>query len=323
MDKTVRYVLGIVAWLVIFYLIGPSTPDPSYSIAQKKARVSVQTLEREIIQHQGIKPDNEARIFWHDSIRKNKTEYVILYLHGFTASWAEGEPVHRNAAKAISANLYCPLLYGHGMIDIDAMKDFTSEKLYQSAYTALENASALGEKIIIMGTSTGGTLALNLAARFPNQVHALILYSPNIKIFDKTAVITNNPWGLQLTKLVFGNNYRSYDADSLSTAYWNTKYRVEAIPHLQAMLETSMNEAVFKAIKCPVFVGYYYKNEEEQDQVVQVNAIQEMFYQLGTKQKLMLNFPETGNHVIASYIKSKNTQKVEKCTIAFLKQITK
>jgi pimeloyl-ACP methyl ester carboxylesterase len=52
----------------------------------------------------------------------------------------------------------------------------------------------LGNKVIIMGTSTGGTNALQLAAAYPNDVEALILLSPNIAINDPNAWLLNNPW---------------------------------------------------------------------------------------------------------------------------------
>ena len=41
----------------------------------------------------GIKPDNQARIIWADSSKKEKTKIAFLYLHGFSASQAEGDPV--------------------------------------------------------------------------------------------------------------------------------------------------------------------------------------------------------------------------------------
>jgi alpha-beta hydrolase superfamily lysophospholipase len=42
-------------------------------------------------------------------------------------------------------------------------------------------AKKLGKKVIIMSTSTGGTLSLQLAAAFP-EIAGLVMYSPNIEI---------------------------------------------------------------------------------------------------------------------------------------------
>lgn len=56
----------------------------------------------------------------------------------------------------------------------------------------------------------------------------------------------------------------------------------------------------FKAVKCPVFAGCYYKDEENQDPVVSVAAMETMFAQLGTPvaQKQMIKFPDAQTHII-------------------------
>ena len=62
------------------------------------------------------KPNNESKVVFHDSIPK-KTPYSILYLHGFSASTEEGNPVHINIANALGANIYLPRLFGHGLVE--------------------------------------------------------------------------------------------------------------------------------------------------------------------------------------------------------------
>ena len=63
----------------------------------------------------------------------------------------------------------------------------------------------------------------------------------------------------------------------------------------------------------------------EQDNTVSVPAMLKMFDELGTpadlKQKIA--FPKAGAHVIASYIRSKDWQDVEKETDKFLSDIVK
>jgi len=86
-----------------------------------------------------------------------------------------------------------------------------------------------------------------------------------------------------------------------------------------------MKPEVFEKIKCPVFLAYYYKNEEEQDKTVSIPAMLEMFDQLGTSPELKhkMPLPETGAHVIASYIRSKDWQSVERETTRFLAEVVK
>ena len=52
-----------------------------------------------------VRPGNASRIIFNDSLPQ-KTKYSVLYLHGFTASGMEGDPVHRDIAKALNANLF-------------------------------------------------------------------------------------------------------------------------------------------------------------------------------------------------------------------------
>ena len=67
-----------------------------------------------------------------------------------------------------------------------------------------------------------------------------------------------------------------------------------------------MNENSFVKIKQPTLVLYYYKDEKNQDNVVKVSAIKEMFDHLGTKdnKKKMVAIPNAGNHVLGSPILS-------------------
>ena len=68
---------------------------------------------------------------------------------------------------------------------------------------------------------------------------------------------------------------------------------------------------------------YYYQDEAHQDKVVKVSAMKEMFAQLSTDPALKREkaMPLTGNHVIASPIKSKDAAGVERETVAYLKEV--
>jgi pimeloyl-ACP methyl ester carboxylesterase len=174
-----------------------------------------------------------------------------------------------------------------------------------------------------MGTSTGGTQALQLAATYPNDVAAIILYSPNIEINDPNAFLLNNPWGLQIARLVKGGKL-NYPADTrpIYSAYWNRPYRLEAVVNLQEMLETTMTEQTFKAVKQPVLLLYYYQDEQHQDNVVRVGAMKKMFGALSTPSNMKeeMAITNAGHHVLGSPILSKDIMTVEKETIRFLNE---
>jgi esterase/lipase len=320
-----RFVI-VLAMLVMVYLLGPHPTTPIYG-TEMPSVPSIDQLEKfistaEAMHH--LRPNNEARVVWANDSLKQKTEYAIVYLHGFSACQEEGNPVHRNIAQQFGCNLYLARLAEHGIDTAEQLVNLTPENYWKSAQQALAIGKQLGNKVILMGTSTGGTQALQLAATYPNDVAALVLYSPNIAINDSKAWLLNNPWGLQIARLVKRTKYLVAEDDRpIYRQYWNKPYRLEATIALEEMLETTMNTETFGKVKQPTLLLYYYKDEQHQDPVVKVSAMKEMFVQLSTADSLKraIALPLTGDHVIASPIKSKDVAGVERETKRFLNEL--
>jgi len=307
--------IGIpVVLLTILYLTGPTPSTPVFNHAMPVVPSDASGLEQYISQTESrhkTKPDNEARIVWADS-SKRKTEYAIVYLHGFFASQMEGDPVHRDFAKEFGCNLYLARLADHGIDTVDQMINFTADRGWESAKQALAIGKSLGEKVIIMGTSSGCTFGLALAAEYPDDVAAIINLSPNIRINHPLAFIANNHWGLQIARIVRGGKFNESPTDSIRAKYWYARFRLEAVSELQELLEDKMTEETFKKIACPSLTLYYYKNEEENDPQVKVSAMLKMNEQLSTPDslKVAIAMPNAGAHVIGSSLSSKDVQGV-------------
>jgi esterase/lipase len=314
--------------LVIIYLAGPAPHTPLYQKQLPAVPSAPTSLEKYVSEQESVhklKPDNEARIVWYNDSLKQKTHYAIVYLHGFSASQGEGEPTHRQIAKEFGCNLYLSRLAEHGIDTTDTMINFTADKFWESAKQAYAIGRQLGDTVILMGTSTGGSLALMLAATYP-EVGALILYSPNIEINDPNAWVLDRHWGLQVARMVTKSNYiTSKDQRPGYKQYWNPPYRIEAAVELQELLSTSMTKSNFKKVHQPALVLYYYKDEVHQDSVVKVSAIQTMFRELGTEAEFKKEeaVPGAGDHVIGSYIKSKDLETVRNDTERFLEEVMK
>jgi pimeloyl-ACP methyl ester carboxylesterase len=303
--------LGIpVLILVIVYLSGPQPATPRYEPTMPVVPAEAAALEQYVAAKDArhkIKPDNGAHIVWKDSTRQ-MTEYAVVYIHGFSASQMEGDPVHRRFAQEFGCNLYLARLSDHGVDTTETLLLMTADRLWESAKEALAIGKQLGNKVILMSCSTGGTLALKLAADYPEDVDALINLSPNIALRSGTAFILNNPWGLQIARKVLGGKYNISDDNAEKAKYWNSKYRVEALPQLEELVETTMRPETFKRVKQPSLTMYYYKDEEHQDPQVSVPAILKMNEELGTPvgEKQIVNFPNAGAHVLGSPITSKD-----------------
>ena len=321
--KILKWILISILTVLVIYLAGPHPSTPEYN---KDIPIIPDDVENYISKKESthlLKKNNEARIVWANDTSKAMTEYAIVYLHGFSASQEEGNPVHRNVAKHFGCNLYLSRLAEHGIDTTDQLVNLTADRYWESAKEALFIGKKLGKKVILMGTSTGGTQALQLAATYPNDVAAIILYSPNIEINDPNAYLLNNPWGLQIARLVKGGKL-NYPADTrpIYSAYWNRPYRLEAVVNLQEMMETTMTKETFSKVTQPVLMLYYYEDEEHQDKVVRVEAMKKMFAALSTPANLKTEMavPNTGNHVLGSPIISKDIVTVEKETIRFLNE---
>lgn len=323
--KLLKWFGVILLFFIIVYFLGPKPATPQYNNSLPSVPAGSTDLEKYIRDHEAnhkLKPDNEARILWLDDSLKQTTEYAIVYLHGFTASQEEGDPVHYEFAQKFGCNLYLSRLDAHGIDTTEPLLNFTASGVWNSAKEAYAIGKSLGKRVILMATSTGGTLALKLAAEFP-EITGLILLSPNIAINNANAWLLNNHWGLQIAKMMKGKYYRAKDTTALYAQYWNNKYRIESTVQLEELLESTMKESTFKKVKQPVLLLYYYKDEQHQDRVVKVSAMKRMFNQLGTPAQLkrQVAIPNAGDHVIGSYVKSKDLQTVEEECEKFAREI--
>jgi pimeloyl-ACP methyl ester carboxylesterase len=327
--KFLRVLLYLLSILTIIYLFGPHPEKPVYAVEMPAVPAEAGQLEsyiKDMESSRPVKPENEARIIWNNDSLKNKTEYVVVYLHGFSASQEEGDPVHTDFARKFGCNLYLARLAEHGLDTAEALINLTADNYWESAKQALAIGKQLGQKVILMGTSTGGTQALQLAAAYPNDVAALILMSPNIEINDPNAWILNNHWGLELARLVKKGDYNiASDQRDIYKKHWYSKYRLEGTVALQEMLETSMNKETFEKIKQPLLLLYYYKDDEHQDKVVKVSAMKKMFEEISTPAefKKAVAIPNAGDHVMGSYIKSGDLETVKKETGLFATETLK
>ena len=325
--KKTFIVLLVLLVMAVTYFAGPTVDEVYLDPTIPEINLDGIALEKFVDEKEklfpNIKMDNQARIIWFDDSLKSKTEYSVVYLHGFSASQGEGIPIHTNFAKRYGCNLYLSRLHEHGLYAENAMEDMTPDKLVKSAAEAIAIGKQLGTKVILMSTSNGSTLSLYLAAHHPD-IHALILYSPNIEINNAATKLLTRPWGINIGRIFAGNKNFIYTPDSYEDSlYWTQAYRVEAVAYLRQLQDMTMHEELFEQIRQPAFVAYYYKNEEEQDPRVRVDAILNMFDHLGTPDdlKVKLAVPDAGNHVIACEFKSGDWIGVQEGTFDFAEEI--
>lgn len=333
--KFLKYVL--IALLVtvvlgtITYFAGPKVSFEQVNPELPKISASIDELDDYIEQKEAdfenIKRENQSRIVWADTVRQ--TDYVLVYLHGFSAGPMEGAPLHTEVARRYGMNLYLPRLSRHGLDDVNAFNDLTPAGLMNTAKEALAIGRKLGREVILMSCSTGGTLGIYLTAHH-SDIKAHIMYSPNIEIYDPTAKFMTGPWGEAIVRQVVGE-YREpekdeEDSDSvrlLKDRYWYDKYSVKGLVALQGLLDMTMKEEIFEMVKQPYFLGYYYKNDTAQDMTVSVEAMKQFDKQTQTPEELkrLVAFPEAGEHVINSSLTSDSYAEVRQATYSYMEDV--
>ena len=325
MKKRYWFFIILILGLIITYFSGPVPAKPDYTSQLPELPSDLIELESYINKSEDslpVRSDNEARIVWRDE--PVQTEYSVIYLHGFAGSYRDGYPVNKNIADSLNANIYYARWAGHGLKPPSSLNNFNGENAWKSAKEALAIGNSIGDKVIIMSTSTGGTLALKLAATYPDKIHALVNLSPNMEDDQPGTFVLNTPWGYEIANLIsFGKNKKIEHEQEIARKYWDTIYPSRALVDLQVLVETTMLPETFKKIKTPILTLYYHKNFIEEDQHVEISIYQDAYKLISTPDslKVLKALENPGTHFIGSDIKSRDIESVEEEIIKFLKKI--
>ena len=244
-------------------------------------------------------PGTEKRIRWHDGAAR--TEFAIVNLHGFSASRQETAPLVDRLAEALGANVFETRLAGHGRAR-GAMLGVKAEDWLADGAEALAIGSRLGQRMIVIGTSTGATLAIAMtdSPAFAN-VDSLVLISPNFApAYSFTSWITR-PGGPLLLRAAVGET-RSWQAHNEQQArYWSTSYPsaiavevMRLVDRANGMLPLDMRASVLTLLS-------------PDDQVVSPRATLEAVERISAARKQVvkvLNVGDPSQHVLAGDILS-------------------
>jgi pimeloyl-ACP methyl ester carboxylesterase len=93
-----------------------------------------------------------------------KTALVVVFFHGLTNCPAQADELASQLFD-LGYNVYIPRLPGHGEADplTLALVDMTAEDLVNNAQTSVDMAQGLGDEVVVIGLSAGGTVATWLA----------------------------------------------------------------------------------------------------------------------------------------------------------------
>ena len=256
--------------------------------------------ERQVTAQFALVPDTEKRVTWHGEPGA-RTLYSVVNLHGFSATRQETAPLAERVAVALGANLFETRLTGHGHTE-QPMHAVQAENWLADTAEALAIGARLGERIVVIGTSTGGTLALAMTGHdSADAVSGIVLISPNLQPRDGKAAWLTRPAGPLIARLVSGDT-RSWEAhNEQQDRYWSTSYPIDAAVEVMRLVDL-LNSRLPMQLAQNLLVLI-----SPEDAVVSPEATKQAFARIDAPRKKLVEIEDAGdpsNHVLAGDILS-------------------
>lgn len=280
---------GFVGLVTLLLLIGVLGPRVDTTISLDKISLP-KDLDLYLIDSESefddITEGTEKKIVWAQEANK-KTSISIVSFHGFSATRQELSPLADIIAKSLNANLFYTRLAGHGRGSAGMIQGSVN-KWANDANEAIEIGNRIGNKVILIGTSTGSTLATWLALQEEGKdISAIILMSPNYYSAESNIKLVLLPWGKKIAEAMIGKVRHWEPRNHLHEKYWANDYSTAAILPMVGLVDI-VDKADLNNIKVPTLMIYSSK-----DKVISVPSLKNTFERLGSSNKQLIEFNET------------------------------
>jgi pimeloyl-ACP methyl ester carboxylesterase len=310
--------MGATAWGLRTRPLVALPADPVELVPDAEAWVATRVAEGERL---GVWPQATERL-----VRRHpgRAPVALLYIHGFGASRAEGEAVVDALATRWDANTLYLRLPGHG-IDAEAHAATRPGDYAAAVSDALGVMPALGEKIVLIGGSTGGLLATWAAATHPEHVDALVLASPFYAFVDPLAQnLLPRVMAIHLLHAMYGEDrWAGWSEDPEGRKqegyedHWLIDQKYQALIALEDTRRAIARRAVYQRVEVPVLLLHHFRDEANQDGVVSVPAMRAAFTEMngGSPHPQSRLVPiEDGNHILMSrYVRTDKDAVMSAC----------
>lgn len=284
---------------VVIYLSTPRALVNAAAIPELPADIDAYLVasEKQVGEQFHLIPNTEKRVVWQEP--GMRTEFAVVYLHGFSATRQETAPLAEQIADALQANLFETRLTGHGHTEMP-LHAARAEDWLEDAAEALAIGERLGDKVVVIGTSTGGSLALAMSDHEAAQaVSDIILLSPNIEPVNGTAKWATRPGGFLIARIVSGETRSWAPHNTLQGRYWSTSYPTNAAIEMMRLVELTQSKLPMN-IRPNLLVVL-----SPDDKVVSPAATKSAFEQITAPRKLLVEVEgsqDPSNHVLAGDI---------------------
>ena len=241
MVKALRVLLALVGALAVavaaVILWGPREPldlIPAFDAAALPADLDAYLAAREAVVG-GVTPGAEKRIIWAGAAGARR-RWAVVYLHGFSATSEEIRPVPDLVAQGLGANLYFARFAGHGLGPDRFAGPSVNDWMIDLA-EALAIGKRLGERVLVIATSTGGTLAAEAALQpdLAAQMDGIVFVSPNFGLRGGLGTVLSLPYARLWAPWVAGRERCFAPENARHAMFWTTCYPTVALIPMAAV----------------------------------------------------------------------------------------
>ncbi|TWT24618.1 carboxylesterase [Planomicrobium sp. CPCC 101110] len=206
----------------------------------------------------------------------------VLCIHGFTGGPFEVQPFADYIEEQTNWVVKVPALPGHG--ETLFLKNSTAEQWMMEAELALRELKKETDRIIIVGFSMGGLIAMHLATRY--KVDRLVLLSAAAKYFSPAQFL--KAAAKSLNSAVRGGLSEDRFFQMYKYKWTHTPIRAT----VQFLRVAEMVKPYYSRIRIPVCIV-----QGKKDGIVPASAADFIYDHIGSEEKQLIH-SETGQHLI-------------------------
>lgn len=227
-------------------------------------------LARLEARHPDILPGSEKQVQFGPTGAR-RAPWAVVYIHGFSATRQETSPLTEQLALALGAHHFATRLAGHGRGSA-ALAEASVAAWKADALQACAIGRMLGQRMLVVGVSTGASLAAWLAQQPGcSESTAWVLISPNFGLADRRSEVVNWPWGRSFARWIAGPEYHFAARNEAHGRYWTTPYPTEALFPMMALVQLARNQPL-EQWRAPVLMLL-----APRDRVIDTTAAREAF----------------------------------------------
>lgn len=203
----------------------------------------------------GLKPGVAAGVVWAQPDQPAQTDVSLIYLHGYTASRGEIAPVPDEVARVLGANVFYARLTGHGR-GAEGHRSVSAADWIRDGREAWAIGKLIGRRVVVMATSTGGTLAAWMVlGPDPIVPAATVLVSPNLTPKNRTSELLLLPGRRWLLRRLVGESTGFPPQNEKNAQFWDCTHHTDSLIAMMDLVARTRGRN-FHRWPSPVLVVY-------------------------------------------------------------------